>query len=152
MDIQALKDIFLQVEFARHNSIGQVGVYNTRIQSMTMAVVVAASIQAQPVHEERPNIVLFMVDDMGWQVTSVPFWIQRTPLNAKYETPNMERLARQGMLFTQAYASPASLSKKQLVSPVPGLINTRIINLKRNYNDGLYSTLPVTTWWHHAGL
>lgn len=49
-----------------------------------------------------------MVDDMGWQDTSVPFWTQRTPNNAKYETPNMERLARQGMLFTQAYASPIS--------------------------------------------
>ena len=25
-----------------------------------------------------PNIVLFFVDDMGWQDTSVPFWTQRT--------------------------------------------------------------------------
>ena len=49
-----------------------------------------------------------MVDDMGWQDTSVPFWTQRTPLNTKYETPNMERLASRGMLFTQAYASPIS--------------------------------------------
>lgn len=64
--------------------------------------------QAHPAHVDRPNIVLFMVDDMGWQDTSVPFWTQRTPLNATYETPNMERLARQGMLFTQAYASPIS--------------------------------------------
>ncbi len=47
-----------------------------------------------------------MVDDMGWQDTSVPFWTQRTPLNAVYETPNMERLTQQGMLFTQAYAGP----------------------------------------------
>ncbi|MDX1326954.1 MAG: sulfatase, partial [Arenibacter sp.] len=29
----------------------------------------------------RPNIVLFLVDDMGWQDTSVPFWTQRTPFN-----------------------------------------------------------------------
>ena len=49
-----------------------------------------------------------MVDDMGWQDTSVPFWTQRTPLNNTYETPNMERLARQGMLFTEAYASSIS--------------------------------------------
>ena len=71
---------------------------------MAAAVVASASIQAQ----QRPNIVLFMVDDMGWQDTSVPFWTQRTPLNDIYETPNMERLARQGMLFTQAYASAIS--------------------------------------------
>lgn len=73
---------------------------------MATSLVVAASLQAQP--EDRPNIILFMVDDLGWQDTSVPFWTRRTPLNATYETPNMERLARQGMLFTQAYASPIS--------------------------------------------
>ena len=75
--------------------------------TMTTSVLVASALQAK-VPEERPNIVLFMVDDMGWQDTSVPFWTRRTPLNATYETPNMERLARQGMLFTQAYASPIS--------------------------------------------
>lgn len=53
----------------------------------------------------RPNIVLFLVDDMGWQDTSVPFWDKRTPFNDLYETPNMERLADEGMKFTQAYAT-----------------------------------------------
>lgn len=58
---------------------------------------------------KRPNIVLFMVDDMGWQDTSLPFLYRsgkpvRTRLNRRYRTPNMERLAREGMLFTDAYA------------------------------------------------
>ena len=53
----------------------------------------------------QPNIVLFFVDDMGWQDTSVPFWDKRTPFNDLYETPNMERLASQGMKFTQAYST-----------------------------------------------
>jgi arylsulfatase A-like enzyme len=53
----------------------------------------------------QPNIVLFFVDDMGWQDTSVPFWNQRTPYNDLYQTPNMERLAKEGMKFTQAYAT-----------------------------------------------
>ena len=57
---------------------------------------------------QRPNIIFFLVDDMGWQDTSVPFWTQKTMYNERYETPNMERLARQGMLFTQAYASSIS--------------------------------------------
>ena len=55
---------------------------------------------------DRPNIILFMVDDMGWQDTSVPFWNEKTPFNLTYETPNMERLANQGVKFTQAYATP----------------------------------------------
>ena len=55
---------------------------------------------------EKPNIILFFVDDMGWQDTSVPFWNKRTAYNNLYKTPNMERLAKEGMKFTQAYATP----------------------------------------------
>jgi arylsulfatase A-like enzyme len=54
----------------------------------------------------QPNIILFLVDDMGWQDTSVPFWKETTPLNKKFRTPNMQKLAGQGMMFTQAYATP----------------------------------------------
>lgn len=56
--------------------------------------------------EDRPNIVMFLVDDMGWQDTSEPFWDSITPFNKRYHTPNMERLAKEGMKFTQAYATP----------------------------------------------
>ena len=55
-----------------------------------------------PLVERPPNIVLFFVDDMGWQDTSVPFWNQPTPFNAIYKTPNMERLAKKGVKFTNA--------------------------------------------------
>lgn len=59
--------------------------------------------------QERPNIILFLVDDMGWQDTSVPFWNnQKTPLNERFHTPNMERLAAMGVRFTSAYACAIS--------------------------------------------
>jgi arylsulfatase A-like enzyme len=54
---------------------------------------------------ERPNIILFLVDDLGWQDTSQPFHLERTPFNDRYRTPHIERLARQGMMFTNAYAA-----------------------------------------------
>ena len=57
---------------------------------------------------ERPNIILFLVDDMGWQDTSLPFYKERTRYNELFETPNMERLASEGMMFTSAYASSVS--------------------------------------------
>lgn len=67
--------------------------------------------------QQRPNIILFLVDDMGWQDTSLPFWTEKTPYNEVYETPNMERLARQGMMFTEAYAcSVSSPSRCSLLS------------------------------------
>lgn len=56
-------------------------------------------------NEKSPNIILFLVDDMGWQDTSVAFWTKRTPFNDIYQTPNMEKLAQEGMKFTQAYAT-----------------------------------------------
>lgn len=67
-----------------------------------MAAVLPQTVIAQ----EKPNIILFLVDDMGWQDTAVPFWTQLTELNKRYRTPNMERLAREGMKFTNAYATP----------------------------------------------
>jgi len=54
--------------------------------------------------EAKPNIILFLVDDMGWQDTSEPFWTKRTGFNTRYRTPNMQRLAAGGMKFSQAYA------------------------------------------------
>ncbi len=75
----------------------------------TVSTAALSSIASKPV--ERPNIVFFFVDDMGWQDTSVPFYYQNgkaviTPLNRRYKTPNMQRLADKGMLFTDAYAQP----------------------------------------------
>jgi arylsulfatase A-like enzyme/lysophospholipase L1-like esterase len=55
--------------------------------------------------QTRPNIILFLVDDLGWQDCSVPMHTGATALNARYRTPNLERLAARGMKFTNAYAS-----------------------------------------------
>ncbi len=67
-----------------------------------------------------PNIVVFLVDDMGVMDTSVPFLTdasgkpQRYPLNEYYRTPSMERLAKQGIRFNNFYAmsvcSPTRIS------------------------------------------
>jgi len=46
----------------------------------------------------QPNILFILLDDMGWRdlsCTGSPF----------YETPNIDRLATEGMLFTDAYAA-----------------------------------------------
>ncbi len=52
-----------------------------------------------------PNIVMFFVDDLGWQDVSLPLHSETTALNKRYRTPNVERLANRGVRFTNAYAS-----------------------------------------------
>ena len=47
--------------------------------------------------EPRPNILHILADDMGWNALSCYG-------NKDLQTPNMDRLAAQGMRFTQAYA------------------------------------------------
>jgi arylsulfatase A-like enzyme len=46
----------------------------------------------------QPNVVLILVDDMGW--TDLACYGSKL-----YETPNIDRLARDGMKFTQAYSA-----------------------------------------------
>ena len=57
---------------------------------------------------ERPNIIFFLVDDMGWVDSSVPYDGNIYPNNLRFNTPNMERLARRGTIFSNAYACPVS--------------------------------------------
>ena len=53
--------------------------------------------------QSRPNIILFLVDDLGWTDTSVPFGDSS---GLRFSTPNLQRLAQTGMRFRQAYATP----------------------------------------------
>ena len=92
--------------------------------AMMLASVAMPVVANNAVHQDkRPNIILFLVDDMGWQDTSVPFWTEKTQYNKIFETPNMERLASQGMMFTQAYACP--LSSATRCSLITGSNNAR---------------------------
>ncbi len=62
------------------------------------AVSKANTTEANAPETPRPNVVFFLVDDMSW---SDPVCYG----NRVYETPNFNRLAREGMRFTDAYAA-----------------------------------------------
>lgn len=116
-----------------------------RVKYLLLALALLVSVRG----EARPNIVLFLVDDMGWQDTSVPFADEVTPFNKRYRTPNMESLAARGMKFTRAYA--CSICSPTRVSLMTGLnaARHRVTNwtLRKNAtNDRKHEVLDFPEW------
>jgi len=62
-------------------------------------------------NQTRPNVVFILADDLGWMDTSLYG-------SAYFETPNIERMAKRGMMFTNAYAA------NPLCSPTRASIQT----------------------------
>lgn len=67
------------------------------ILALLLVTIVSCS-RTEPI---LPNIVLIVADDLGWK--DVGFMG-----SSYYETPNLDRLAREGMSFEQAYAPAAN--------------------------------------------
>ena len=57
-------------------------------------------------NSNHPNFILILADDQGWNGTSVKM-INDNDLSMSdfYETPNIERIAEKGVIFSNAYAS-----------------------------------------------
>ena len=83
---------------------------NTRLSSAgKYAAAVLAGSPACAGAKAPPNIILILTDDQGWSQTSG--WMDPQIVDSKsdyLETPNMDRIAREGMRFTSGY-SPAPL-------------------------------------------
>ena len=60
----------------------------------------AISVQASP-SSEKPNVLFIFLDDYGWRDCGFMG-------SDFYETPNLDRLASEGMVFTNAYAGAAN--------------------------------------------
>ena len=102
----------------------------------------------------QPNIIFFLVDDMGWNESSVPFYKERTALNDRYHTPNMERLAQMGVKFTNAYACPVSSPSRCSLMSGMNAARHRVTNWVESYNvntnaSGGGLTLPK---WNYNGI
>lgn len=66
-----------------------------------LAALALAAVTAVP----RPNVVLFLVDDLGWQDTSLSFGLADKLVGRHFRTPHLETLAKQGVQVAQGYAS-----------------------------------------------
>ncbi|MDA1260052.1 MAG: sulfatase [Planctomycetota bacterium] len=70
-----------------------------------LGIAVAACGVPESVAPPPPNLVFVLVDDLGWQDLSVALAAEPTGFNRLYRTPHLDRMAAEGLSFTQAYAS-----------------------------------------------
>ena len=95
----------------------------------TLATVLAALLLATPatLHaaDRKPNVVIFLVDDMGWGDLACYG-------NKIIQSPNLDKFAREGMRFTQGYAACA------VCSPSRSAIQTG----RTPYRNGVYNWIP----------
>ncbi len=70
-----------------------------RFLATTIAALPAAQFATAQEAKRPPNVVLILVDDLGWRDLGC------YGRGDVFETPNIDRLAAQGMRFTQAYAN-----------------------------------------------
>lgn len=107
---------------------------------------------------ERPNIVIIFIDDMGYGDIG-PFGA------TKQKTPNLDRMAEQGMKLTSFYAAPVcSVSRAQLLTgcygarvSVPGVygpgssrgLNPAEKTIAEHLKEQGYATACVGKW--HVG-
>ncbi len=95
--------------------------------------------KAEGARENKPNIIMLLVDDLGWR--DVGFNGSRF-----YETPNIDRLAAKSMIFNQAYAACA-VSSPTRASLQTGRYPARIgitdwIRARFQVQDGKIETPP----------
>lgn len=97
--------------------------------------------------DERPNIVLVMVDDMGFSDLGC--------YGGEIETPNLDRLAKEGLRFTQFYnCAKCETTRATLLSgryhPEVGIGKlNNCITIAEGMKLGGYTTL-MTGKWHQA--
>ena len=74
---------------------------NRNMRSLLLNSLIIGIILGQVYSNQRPNIIFIMADDMGFGDVSA--------LNAKsqIQTPNLDRLSREGMTFTDAHSPSA---------------------------------------------
>ena len=113
---------------------------------------------AEPPPPAKPNIIIIFIDDMGYGDIG--------PYGAtKQKTPNLDRMAREGMKLTNFYAAPVcSVSRAQLLTgcygarvSVPGVygpggkngLNPAEHTIAERMNESGYASLCIGKW--HVG-
>jgi arylsulfatase A-like enzyme len=90
--------------------------------ALAFAVGLSAAEQSRSLRDRQPNIVIIITDDQGYGDL-------RTHGNPKLDTPNIDRLAREGVQFQSFY-----------VSPVCSPTRASLLTGRYNYRTGVVDT------------
>lgn len=118
----------------------------TRLWILSSLVMIILSVAA----ENRPNFVFILTDDQGWAQTSVPMMKGRSDSKSDViQTPNLERFAERGMVFSNGYApgSMCTVSRFGLLygrSPARLMRSANKPQLERRPYLSDYRSLPQT--------
>lgn len=89
---------------------------------LVLALVIHFSLYAR----KSPNFVLVYMDDLGWAETSVEMIKGRADTRSDFnQTPNLARLAREGMVLSACY-SPSALCAPSRNSLLHGMTPSRL--------------------------
>ncbi|MEO1998346.1 MAG: sulfatase-like hydrolase/transferase [Planctomycetaceae bacterium] len=105
---------------------------------------------------DQPNIMVFLVDDMGVMDTSVPFLTddagkpKRYSLNDFYRTPGMERLAEHGVRFNNFYAMSVCSPTRISIMTGQNAARHRATNWINPWNNNAGPQGPAN--WNWEGL
>jgi arylsulfatase A len=109
--VMKILDIFLNIN------------YKTFLSILVICGIQKVGISQFIIPSEKPNIILIMADDMGYECIGANG-------NIEYQTPNLDRLAASGIRFENCYSQP-------LCTPSRVKIMTGKYNF-RNYEDFEY--------------
>ncbi len=106
---------------------------------------VLSSISSAAAEQARPNIIWLMAEDMGLDLECYGM--------AGVQTPNLNRLAQEGALFTRAYASNPICSPNRSAMMVG--VNQNVINAQHHRSNRDVPLMapykPITYWLREAG-
>jgi len=108
-----------------------------------------------PARAAPPNIILFLVDDLGWQDTQVPLSGTPTAFNARYRTPHALSMAAEGMTFTNFYAaSPVCSPTRVTLITGASPARTHVTNWTQRENEETSEPFPglLPPDWNRNGV